>query len=198
MRDCMLAVVVASGFMSTAAVGSQYADHEDLVAGTNYVAGDMFTSQGVDAVVSDLVTSTFVTSGFARVIGGVDNAGLDLTLTNELNVNNVTVTYMFDAVYTQLSFDFGEFGGVNTFEINGDKREFGDMESFFSSSPIIGGVAFSVVLGGSQGVVTGVGAFNSFSIGGQELFIDNVSAVPTPGAIVLAGMVGVAAVRRRR
>jgi hypothetical protein len=194
----MLTVIVSCGVVATTAAGAQNADHEDLAAGATYVSGDNFASQGVGVAVSDLVTSAFTTSGFARVEGGSDNAGLSGLLTNEVNVNNVTLTYTFDQAYTQLTFDFGEFGGNNTFEINGDKREFGDMESFFASSPVIGGVAFSVVLGGSQGEVIGLGLFNEFSIGGQELYIDTIAAVPAPGAAGLAGVLGMAALRRRR
>ena len=189
--------------LTATTVAQQNADFEDVAPASSFPAGAAVVSQGVNITITDLVTTSFTTSGAASVFGPAsDETGAPGTPSNELQPNNVTANFAFDATYSLLSFDFAEFGGVNTFEINGDKREFGNMAAFFATAPTIGGVTFSVVsapvAGGDRGTVTGVGAFNAVSIGGQELFLDNIRAVPSPGGVAALALGGLAAARRRR
>ena len=75
---------------------------------------------------------------------------------------------------TDLSFVFGEFGGNLNLEINGDFRNFEDFAEIDGDT--VGGVDVSIVngFGDDQGTLQLSGNISSFSIGGQELWIDDV------------------------
>lgn len=86
-----------------------------------------------------------------------------ITSNNQPQVNNV-------------SFDFGEFGGNLNLEVNGDFTNFSQFQNLAGTT--IGGANVSVnssnVQGGTQGTVELTGAIEQFSVGGQELWLDNV------------------------
>ncbi|WP_264322338.1 SdrD B-like domain-containing protein [Zarconia navalis] len=77
---------------------------------------------------------------------------------------------------TDLSLVFGEFGGNLNLEINGDFRNFEDFADIDGDT--VGGVDVSVVngFGDDQGTLQLSGDISSFSVGGQELWIDDVEA----------------------
>lgn len=53
----------------------------------------------------------------------------------------------------------------------------------------IGGVTVTVLDAGSKGAIFVIGPVNSFSIGGQELAIDNVTAcIPEPATLSLLAL----------
>ena len=98
---------------------------------------------------------------------------------------------------TGISLLFGEYGGNVNLSVNGVLEN----EFDFDLMPgTIGGVYVDVMdLGGGLGAITLTGDITQFSIGGQELWIDDVLRTPGPGAcavmVIAAGLVGG---RRRR
>src|SRR5688572_22065651 len=126
------------------------------------------------------------TTNFARVSTGGMAGGSG----NELTVNNVNVAFDFnDVPFTNaIALQFGEYGGNVNLEINGDQRNVPDFSALDGMT--VGGATVEVVAGppgaarGSLFVLS-PGAITSFSIGGQELFIDNIisSCIPEPAAL---------------
>jgi hypothetical protein len=186
--------VLAAAVLSVSVIGSSRADlidFEDLVVGTNYVHDDVFVSGGVPITVA-----TFFFSNGDPYDGGfseVDNFGNAGGSGNELEVNNVNLAFDFGIELTNLSLLYGEFGGNVNFELNGD---FHNLDDFSSLPATVGGVDVTV----TAGSISMVGSINTFAIGGQELWIDDVEwrAVPGPGGIALLGAALIATRRRRR
>ena len=174
-------------------------DFEDLVAGTTYNVTDSFVTSGVTVSVNDFTFSSGTTfsGGFTQVQANVPTlAGGSV---NELAVNNVLLDFNFGGAIPGLDLLFGEYGGNLNLDINGDFRNFQNFADIAGLN--IGGVNVSVVngLGNDLGSLSLSGAINSFAIGGQELWIDNVSAVPLPAAVWLFGaaLLGLAGYTRK-
>ena len=148
-------------------------DFEDLMTGSAYSVGDSFTDSGVQVDAMPFVWSDgTVFSGGTALVG---NAGLAGGSGLEINTNNITLAFDFGApLPTGLSLQFGEYGGNLNVEINGDFVNFEDFDDIDGMT--IGGVAVVAVGGGGSG--TGrlflSGTVHAFSVGGQELWIDNV------------------------
>jgi len=150
-------------------------DFEDLIVGDRYVLGDTFTTNGVDISVGDFQwgnsvwCSTVSGCGFAEVDEFQNSGGTG----NDLGVNNVSVAFNFGSV-NGLSLLYGEYGGNLNITINGEFKNFNAFSDIDGTT--IGGVSISAIdLGGGLGTLILSGVVNSFSIGGQELWIDNVT-----------------------
>ncbi len=77
---------------------------------------------------------------------------------------------------TGLSLSYGAFGGNLNLDINGDFRNIGSFEDI--NGELVGGAEVTVVESeNGVGTLTITGSISSFSIGGQELFIDNVCPI---------------------
>ena len=145
---------------------------EGLPLGNQYHVGDTFTDSGVDitAVGFEWSTGEFFTGGLAIV----ENGGLAGGAGQEMHLNNVNLAFNFGGPIPGLDLLFGEYGGNLNLEINGDFRNFENLADI--DGLVIGGVQVSVVggLGNDMGSLTLSGDINSFSIGGQEFWIDDI------------------------
>ena len=101
----------------------------------------------------------------------------------EIHTNNINITYDFAGSIgsqTDLTFNFGEYGGGINVAVNGDLRlasNYADLDGM-----IIGGVVFDVLyggLGGDAGSVRLIGSTDSLVIGGQENWNDRPTCQPT-------------------
>jgi hypothetical protein len=150
-------------------------DFECLTYDTYYYVTDTFTCSGVTMTVKEFQWSdlTWTSDGHAWVdnVQKAGGSGLDI------NCNNVNINFDFGSPLDGLSLLYGEYGGNLNIDINGDFRNF---EDFASIPSPIGGVNVAVTdLGGGLGKLTLTGVINSFDIGGQELWVDDVCpAVP--------------------
>ena len=147
-------------------------DFEDLALGASYGVGDTFVDSG--AVVSG---QAFIWSDGTAFAGGavqVENGGLAGGSGYELAVNNINLDFDFGAPLTGLSFRFGEYGGNLNIDVNGDFVNFDNFADI--DGAMIGGVDVTVTngLGNDMGWVRLDGAIHSFSVGGQELWLDDV------------------------
>lgn len=148
---------------------------EQLPLGQRYVVGDSFVELGtevISATVRPFVFSngTVFSDGFTEVVAD----GLAGGSGNELAVNNVNLDFDFGGPLSGLTMRFGEYGGNLNLDINGDFRNFDNFSDIHGL--IIGGVNVSVVngLGNDVGSLRLTGPIQSFSVGGQELWIDDV------------------------
>lgn len=137
-------------------------DFEDLVLGAQYVAGDSFSSSGIDVSV-DTNSNGIVRVQNQSSIG----AG------NEISLNNTTLDFHFAKALSSLSFEFDETGGMLQLMANGQIATFKDFQDIHGKT--VGGVSVSVTRQVSRGTVTLTGDINAFSLFGQELVIDNVA-----------------------
>ncbi len=147
-------------------------DFEDLSLGMRYGVGDVFVASGVQISASD-----FQWSGGGWTSGGfteVGNAGHAGGSGQEMIVNNILLKFDFGGPVAGLSLRFGEYGGNLNIDVNGEFVNFGNFADI--NGAVIGGVNVSVVngLGNDRGTLTLLGTIDSFAIGGQELFIDDV------------------------
>ena len=154
------------------ALGRSTTGFEDLTLGTIYIVGQTFTTSGIPITVKQFQrgNGTWTSDGDTTVV----NAGLAGGSGNELNVNNVNLDFDIPVPVTGCSLLFGEYGGNCNIKINGDFLNFANLADI--NGLTIGGVNVSVINGGGNdaGSLTLTGTINSFAIGGQEFFIDDV------------------------
>ncbi len=150
----------------------QCTSFEDLALGTVYHVGDTFASNGLNFAVRQFVWAdgTPTAAGFIEV----ENGGLAGGVGQELEVNNSNLEVVLAAAVDGLRFRFGEYGGNLNIAINGDFRNFANLADI--DGLVIGGVNISVLngFGNDRGGVRAVGAINTFAVGGQEFYVDDL------------------------
>ena len=147
-------------------------DFEDLVVGTTYTVGVSFTTSGYTVTGNpfQLGTGTWYSSGYAKV----DNAGKAGGSGKEMNLNNINLNFNFGGSVKSISLRFGEYGGNLNIRINGDFKNFNNFVDINGTT--IGGVNISVTNGhgNDKGELKLTGTINTFEIGGQELWLDDI------------------------
>lgn len=145
---------------------------ESLSPSATYSVSQTFSEGGTVVTLKPFVWSngTSTSAGVASVVTDEYSGGNG----QDMNVNNITLSFDFTCQLEGLTFQFGEYGGNLNITINGDFRNFQNFDELHGLT--VGGVTVSVVNGGGNdtGNVTLSGAINSFSVGGQELFVDNI------------------------
>lgn len=199
MRYTALAVAALAAPISVAAVTAEVTDLASVQAALVGETLETFTT--ADAEFATPGTQSF--NGFSITANQPGNAG-DFSITN----NDLSL------------FIADSFGGIESFTFNFDNAVTTFAADFFVANPTFGehlvfsfdnGDTFGLHSGsafgysGSQYVsLTADTAFTSFTVtsaGGLDFFVlDDIVAgnVPTPGAVALAGLAGITAVRRRR
>ncbi len=164
---------------------------EDLPLTQQYIIGNSFSSDGVE------ITCTTYDPGataFAIVQADGDAGGTG----NEIWLNNISLDFAFpiDPLYG-LSLQYGEYGGDVIFEINGDLHGAAGFSALHGT--MVGGVMVTVVDIGDKGAIFATGPISSFSIGGNELAIDNIIAcIPEPATLALLGLGALVLLRRKK
>ncbi len=174
-----LLAVALSGSTATASLPAAGAappcvGFESLTLGATYHVGDSF----VDAA-AVITAHPFVWSSGTPTSGGyaqVGNAGLAGGAGLEMQVNNINLAFDFGKPLMGLSLKFGEYGGNLNIEINGDFRNFQNFADIHGLT--IGGAKVFVAngFGNDQGHLGLTGVIHTFSVGGQELWLDDVCA----------------------
>lgn len=146
-------------------------DFEGLVLGAVYNVGDSFAESNYT------VTGTmFYWSNGTPFAGGftkVENGGKAGYFGKEMAVNNINLSFNFQTTLSRLSLHYGEYGGNINVRINGILENVADFSDIDNTS--VGGVNVTLTgVVGSRGILNLEGEINSFSIGGQELWIDHV------------------------
>lgn len=189
-RGQMKACFITALFVcATTTVQAATVDFESLVSGTKFgesygnLPGDVVLSQdGIIVSVEEFFLGTF--TGFVKAeVGGVY---ADFFSTTPLELNNISLRFDFSDVgfdVTSVDVEYKEFGGTNNVVVNGytihEVDPLSDLPAVVSP-----GITSSV----DNGILTLAGDIDSFQIGGQELVIDNIIAVPEPMTVVLLGI----------
>ncbi len=150
---------------------------EDLQLGAVHNVPGTFASSGTTITTSAFrwTNGTWTSAGFAEV----DDAGLSGGTGYDLEVNNITVNFGFGRSVENLRLFFGEYGGNVNLTINGDFRNVLDLEEL--NDQMVGGTLVEVSLSPTGlGIMVVNGTVNSFSIGGQELWIDDICEATGP------------------
>jgi len=153
----------------------------DLTLGDQWVEGESFVSDDVRVDVSEFYFDVgpcggASSSGFTKVVG----TALACAGGKELEVNNVTLDFDFHGPVTDVLIRYGEYGGEVSLGVNGACEVVVDMNDL--SGAVLGGVLVTVfdddLAADGCGVIRLGGEVTQLSIGGQELFIDQISYCP--------------------
>ncbi len=150
-------------------------DFEDLPWGTVFTVPASFSDSGATVSVQPFMwaTGTWTNEGFAR-IGNEGRAGGTL---QEVEVNNVNLDFDFGGPLDVLSLRFGEYGGNLNLTVNGVFTNFNNFADLPGTLPPPLNAAVVNGLGNDTGIlelsVSG-GTITSFTIGGQELWLDDL------------------------
>jgi hypothetical protein len=173
-------------------------DFESVPPGTAYgthygnLPGETVLSQdGIDMYLEHFMLDSFIGFNRAEVGGRYD----DWFSTTPLELDNISVGFDFSGVgfdVTRVTLEFQEFGGSNSFAVNGS-----------TSLALPSGknrleIAPDVFAYAEDGFLVLAGRVDRFEVGGQELSIDNLIALPEPTAAVLVGLGAAWFLRRRR
>ena len=181
--------------------GASTLDFEDLTFGASYGVGESFATSGVVITGEEFF---FLPSG-STLDGSVSvgDAGLADGAGNELGLNNINLNFDFGVALYGLALQYGESGGNLNIEVNGEFKNFDDFVDIDKTT--IGGASIFTLDSGPAGESSGAlfivtGTIESFSIGGQELWIDNLvaSPVPEPTTLILLGTGGLVILARKK
>lgn len=146
----------------------------DLTPNATYNVGDIITASGTDIAVEqfDWGDGNWTSTGSANVSTSNYSQGSG----NDLNANNVNLRFLFDYPVDKITLKFGELGGNNNIKVNDDFQNVPDLVSL--NGTMLGGVQVTVnaIQQGNNwyGQMTLDGNIDNFSIGGQELYLDDV------------------------
>ena len=146
----------------------------DLTAGATYNVGDTITTSGTDIKVEQFQwgNNNWTSSGRAEV----DTRNYSLGSGKDLRPGNVNLRFMFVYPLDKITLKFGELGGNNNIKVNDEFKNVGDLISLNGTT--IGGaqVTVNAVQQGNNwyGNMILDGNIDNFSIGGQELWLDDV------------------------
>lgn len=144
---------------------------EEQTPGTEYVVGDTFTDAGVPITVEEFTWSNGTTTSAGMAV--IDTNNLAGSIGNDINANNVNLSFDFPNTPAGLTLWFGEYGGNLNIRINGEFQNFNDFADIDGTT--IGGVQVAFAqLTPERGVLALSGPIDDFAIGGQELWIDTI------------------------
>ncbi len=151
---------------------------EDVASGTTFPAGASFASNGVLLHLNEFYwgigsCTNPTMSGFARIANNGQACGTG----NELMISNVNVELDYGVPLTGLMIRFGEYGGNINLQINGQCIS---VPNFSDLPMLVGGVSVLVdepVPGQGCGTIMLEGDIGSLSLGGQELWIDDIECI---------------------
>ncbi|MBI1825089.1 MAG: hypothetical protein HY287_14860 [Planctomycetes bacterium] len=156
-------------------VGTRYGTSVGTVPGSTVFT----TSDGISMSVDNFHLGTY--TGFFRA--QIDAPSSFVLPTNYLSLDNINVKFDFTNVafpVSKVTLDYAEFGGGDNFSVNG-----GPLIQISPLTAVPTNVAPGVTATVIDSTITLNGPIGNFLIGGQELAIDHIVAVPEPGTLLL-------------
>ena len=167
-------------------VGTKYGDDFGNVPGQVVLTEP--AQNGIDMSVEQFFFQQFTGFFQAEVVGPAND--------HALAIDNISVLFDLTNVgfnVTSLTLEYLELGGNDNFAVNG-----GSILQLADLTDIPANVAPGVTALVDGGLITLTGKIDTVLIGGQELTVDTIVAVPEPTSLVLLGAGGVLALRRLR
>lgn len=176
--------VIAGLTLASAAAAAAQVNFETLTTGqtfgsaTNTPGEVVFTQEGIDVSVETFQFGEFQDMNLATING----PGTDLFATKHVFFDNINFGFDLTGVapINDVTIEYHEFGGVNNFSVNG-----GSILELPAMTSMPMNVAPGVTATVDEDSIHLSGPISSFLIGGQELAIDNVVAIPEPTCLVL-------------
>ena len=178
---------------------AQTVDFESVPVGTRWgqdyghLPGEVVLSQDdIDMSVEHFFLGTFVGLNLAEV-GGVYAGFIPTT---HLALDNISVKFDFTGLgfdVTMVTLNYQEFGGAGNFAANDDT-----IFQLAAMTDLPADVAPGVTASVDVSAITLTGNIDSLLIGGQELGVDNIVAIPEPTTAALLTLGGAILLRRRR
>lgn len=172
-KSLAVSLIILSGIIYVADAESANIDFEDIAPGASYSTGAIFISSGIAITCKDFQWSngTWTSGGRATAGNNLMAGGSGI----EMGPGNINMDFNFGTELSSLSLRFGEYGGNINIEINGTLKNtlnFSDINGL-----MIGNVQVKVVngFGNNKGILELTGAISQFAIGGQELWIDDIT-----------------------
>ena len=177
-----------------------------LIVGTGFgssagnSAGQVIPSLGLDGTQPSGIQVSLESFHFGSFTGlyraEVHAPGTDFMATKHMYLDNINLGFNFAGVgfpVNQVTIDYREFGGVDNFSVNGGPLI--ELPAMTNLSP---NVAPGVIASVGSDSITLIGPVSRFVIGGQELAVDNIVAVPEPTCLALLGVGGFALIGAMR
>ncbi len=150
---------------------------EDLPLDARYQVGDSFAEDNISVRGEAFVWSNgrTTTDGYARV----ENRGLAGGTGQDLQTNNINLSFQLSSAFNAASLRFGFYGGNVNLRVNGELLNVNSISTL--NGQIVGGVDVTVTFGPDSqelGILTlsqNTQPIRFFAIGGQELWIDDVA-----------------------
>ncbi|MFC1738736.1 hypothetical protein ACFL1G_06785 [Planctomycetota bacterium] len=160
-------------------------DFEDGGLGNTYNVGDRFITSGVEVIGEEFQCPN--ETWYDRGRAAIQDYSLADGASKGVAINNIILNFNFNTNLEGLSLQYGEYGGNLNIQVNDTFVEFDNFADIDNSS--VGGALIFTLDVGDAGQSTGamfiVGRIEMFKIGGQELWIDNIIASPTPEPAML-------------
>lgn len=175
-RACVLEPVAPVA--ACTAANMEVTAFEDLALGAIFSVPNVFSSGDLTFGVNPFFNGPGCGIGAAFGEVRVGALGLACVAGRELEVSNANLSIHSSAPMNRLSMRYGEYGGSLNLRINGDCQIFDNFADV--AGAVIGGVDVTVVdfglPGNGCGSLSFDGVIDTFAIGGQELFLDNLRA----------------------
>ncbi|MGV7223660.1 MAG: hypothetical protein ACQ9MH_19295 [Nitrospinales bacterium] len=146
----------------------------DQAPSATYNVGDVITTSRTNIAVEKFQwgNGNWTTSGKARI----DTRNYSKGSGNDLNAENVNLRFLFDYPVGKITFKFGELGGNNNIRVNNEFRNVQNLVSLNGTTIGSAQVTVNAIQQGNNwhGMMTIDGNINNFSIGGQELYLDDI------------------------
>ena len=197
-RFCATCLAFVAVAWANGARAASVVDFDTVAPGTLYGVlgdhspGDLVLSQGgIDMFVENFLfesTPLFVQAEVGGRFG-------EYFPTVPLSLDNISVRFDFGNAgfdVDEVTFAFQEFGGTSNFAVNG-----GPIIDLPQLALLPSDIAPGVIASVDGGVITLTGDITEFLIGGQELAIDDIAALPEPTTIILLTLAAMFAQRRR-
>ncbi len=145
---------------------------ESLKPSSTYAVGDTFSDAGVQLLIREFQWGNGLWTAGGEAL--IDTNGRAGGTGNDLNANNVNISFDFGRPVQSVNFRFGEYGGNLNLEVNGNWLNFADFVDVHGLT--VGQVTIMVAngYGNDQGMVALIGPIQSFAVGGQELWLDDI------------------------
>ena len=146
-------------------------DFDRLTPGTIYTVGNIFLAEGITVTAQPFqwAGGVWTSGGFSRV----ETFQLAGGSKWDLQVNNINLDFTIPMPINGMNFRYGEYGGNLNLEVNGAFLNFNDFIDLHGTS--LGGATITVIADPSGlGWVRLDGVITQFTVGGQELWIDDL------------------------